>query len=123
MKKWLLVLASLLVFCSPAMAAIDLNTASQQELESLNGIGPAKARAILDYRAKQGPFKSVDELNNVPGIGDKTLEKLRKDIAVTGKSATAQAKPGANPAVPAKGGVSTAAPVKPVSKPVVQPRP
>ncbi|MBI3145879.1 MAG: helix-hairpin-helix domain-containing protein [Pseudogulbenkiania sp.] len=123
MKKWLLVLASLLVFCSPAMAAIDLNTASQQELESLNGIGPAKARAILDYRSKQGPFKSVDELNNVSGIGDKTLEKLRRDIAVTGKSAAPQGKPGATSAVAAKAGVSAAIPPKPASKPVVQPRP
>lgn len=123
MKKLLLILSSLLLFCSSAMAAINLNTASQQELESLNGIGPAKAKAILDYRTKQGPFKTVDDLKNVPGIGDKTLEKLRKDIAVSGKSMAPQVKPGATPAVPAKAGVSPATPAKPAAKPVVQVKP
>nr|WP_294866141.1 ComEA family DNA-binding protein [uncultured Pseudogulbenkiania sp.] len=117
MKKLLLILASVLAFCSSAMAAINLNTATQQELESLNGIGPAKAKAIMDYRAKQGPFKTVDELKNVPGIGDKTLEKLRKDIAVSGKSAA----PTAKPAAPAKAGSSPAVPAKPAAKPVVKP--
>ncbi|WP_024304041.1 ComEA family DNA-binding protein [Pseudogulbenkiania sp. MAI-1] len=112
MKKLLLILTSLLVFCSSAMAAINLNTASQQELESLNGIGPAKAKAILDYRTKQGPFRSVDELKNVSGIGDKTLEKLRQDIAVTGNGMATQAKPGA----------TLAAPARPAVKPVMPPR-
>lgn len=119
MKKLLLILASVLAFCSSAMAAINLNTATQQELESLNGIGPAKAKAIMDYRAKQGPFKTVDELKNVPGIGDKTLEKLRKDIAVSGKSAA----PTAKPAAPAKAGSSPVVPAKPVVKPVAPAKP
>lgn len=117
MKKLLLILASVLAFCSSAMAAINLNTATQQELESLNGIGPAKAKAIMDYRTKQGPFKTVDELKNVPGIGDKTLEKLRKDIAVSGKSAA----PTAKPAAPAKAGSSPVVPAKPTAKPVAKP--
>jgi competence protein ComEA len=117
MKKLLLILASLLVFCTSALAAINLNTATQQELESLKGIGPAKAKAILDYRTKQGPFKTVDELKNVPGIGDKTLEKLRKDISVSGKSTAPMAKPGVAPAAPAKAGTSPVAPAKPTAKP------
>ncbi|BAK78268.1 competence protein ComEA helix-hairpin-helix repeat protein [Pseudogulbenkiania sp. NH8B] len=117
MKKLLLILASVLAFCSSAMAAINLNTATQQELESLNGIGPAKAKAIMDYRTKQGPFKTVDELKNVPGIGDKTLEKLRKDIAVSGKSAA----PTAKPTAPAKAGSSPVVPAKPGAKPVAKP--
>jgi competence protein ComEA len=56
-------------------------------LESLNGIGPVKAKAIIDYRSKNGAFKTVDDLKKVSGIGDKTLEKLKKDISITGASA------------------------------------
>lgn len=121
MKKLLLILSCWLMFCTSALAAININTASQQELESLNGIGPAKAKAILDYRAKRGPFKTVDELNNVPGIGDKTLEKLRKDIVVSGKGAVPLARPGTAPVVPGKA-VFPTVPGKPAAKQMVPPK-
>jgi len=61
---------------------ININTASQGKLEELSGIGPSKADSIIDYRNDNGPFKNVDELLNVSGIGDKTLEKIKDDIVV-----------------------------------------
>lgn len=61
---------------------IDLNLASQSDLESLPGIGPALAQAIVTTRAERGPFRSVDELVEVAGIGPATLERLRSRIVV-----------------------------------------
>lgn len=61
---------------------ININTAAAYELQRLNGIGEVKARAIIDYREQNGGFSSVDELINVKGIGEKTLEKIRADITV-----------------------------------------
>ncbi|MFO7274894.1 MAG: helix-hairpin-helix domain-containing protein [Bacillota bacterium] len=58
-------------------ALVNINTAGQAELESVPGIGPAIARAILAHRSEHGPFQSVDDLIAVPGIGPKTLEKIR----------------------------------------------
>ncbi|WP_371926504.1 ComEA family DNA-binding protein [Chromobacterium sp. IIBBL 290-4] len=88
-----------MLLCNFALAAVNLNTATQQQLEALKGIGPAKAKAIVDYRTKNGPFKTVDDLKKVSGIGDKTLEKLRKDLAVSGgaPAAAPAAKPTAKP--------------------------
>lgn len=61
---------------------IQINNATQEEIETLNGIGPAKAEAIITYREENGPFKSVDDLLNVSGIGEKTLENFKDDIVV-----------------------------------------
>jgi len=58
-------------------SAIDVNTASAEELTSLRGIGEVKAAAIVDYRENHGAFKTVDDLKLVRGIGDKLLEQLR----------------------------------------------
>ena len=56
---------------------VDLNAASAEELESLPGIGPSLAGAIVAYREANGPFAGVDDLDDVPGIGPKTLENIR----------------------------------------------
>jgi competence protein ComEA len=61
---------------------VNINTASAQELESLNGVGPAKAQAIVAYRKQNGEFKTTEDLGKVPGIGDKTLENLKGTIKV-----------------------------------------
>lgn len=61
---------------------ININTATSQELQTLRGIGPAMAQRIIEYRQISGGFSSVDDLTNVKGIGEKTVEKIRASIAV-----------------------------------------
>ncbi|MFJ7637277.1 MAG: helix-hairpin-helix domain-containing protein [Peribacillus sp.] len=61
---------------------VNLNAATQADLETLSGIGPSKATAILEYRETIGKFKQVEDLKNVSGIGDKTFEKLKDSITV-----------------------------------------
>ena len=62
---------------------VDVNTAGVDELDTLYGIGPALAQRIIDYREEHGPFNSLEELLEVKGIGEATLEKFR-DRAVAG---------------------------------------
>jgi len=65
-----------------AAPLVNLNTATLEQLESLPGIGPALAQRILDHRQEHGPFRSVDDLLNVSGIGEKRLEDLRSKVTV-----------------------------------------
>jgi competence protein ComEA len=65
-----------------AFAAVNINTASQSELETLPGIGPSKAAAILEYRGSNGPFTAVTQLDNVPGIGPATMSNLRELVVL-----------------------------------------
>lgn len=61
---------------------VNINTADSQELQTLSGIGPAKAQAIIDYREENGAFKAIDDLKNISGFGEKTVEKLRESIRI-----------------------------------------
>ena len=61
---------------------ININTATSQELQTLRGIGPVMAQRIIEYRQTSGEFFTVDDLTNVKGIGEKTLEKIRDSITV-----------------------------------------
>jgi competence protein ComEA len=62
---------------------IDLNRASAAELETLPGIGPAKAQAIIEHREEQGPFREPGDLRAVPGIGEKTFQRLADLVTVS----------------------------------------
>jgi competence protein ComEA len=75
----------------PPLHPINLNTATAAELQQVPGIGPSTADKILKMRKAYGPFKSVDDLRAIKGIGPKRMEKMRKYLTV-GKAA-AQKKP------------------------------
>jgi competence protein ComEA len=94
-SSWLVLAAfvTLALFVAPVTASgaaveekgarININTAGVEELTSLPGIGPSYAKRIVDFREKNGPFKRVEDLLNVQGIGEKTLEKIRDKVTVS----------------------------------------
>ena len=61
---------------------VNLNTATEAELQTISGIGQKRAQDIIAYREEKGKFQSIDELKNVSGIGQKTLEKLKEHVTV-----------------------------------------
>lgn len=61
---------------------ININSATADELKSLNGIGDSKANSIIEYREKNGGFKSIDDIKNVDGIGEKMFEKIKDSLTV-----------------------------------------
>lgn len=61
---------------------LRINQASVEEIQTLSGIGPSKAQALIDYREENGPFTSVEELMDVSGIGEKTLEGIQDEIRI-----------------------------------------
>lgn len=67
---------------TPAKTTININTATAAELELLPGIGPALAQRIIDHRREHGAFRRVEDLDDVKGIGPRTLEKLRPLVRV-----------------------------------------
>ena len=72
-----------------AADTVNINTADAAMLaETIKGVGMAKAEAIIRYREKNGPFKSVEQLAEVPGVGERTVEKNRGVLRVNDKSAT-----------------------------------
>ncbi len=80
MKNLLQTLAAVLLILPllvNAADAININTASKNELMQMNGVGESRAEAIIDYREKHGGFTAVEELTQVSGIGESTLDKNR----------------------------------------------
>jgi competence protein ComEA len=102
-KHWVPTLVATLLLGQVVQAEpVNINTADATALaKALNGIGPAKAKAIVSYREKNGPFKSVDQLAMVEGITQKLIEKNRADIKLGGDKGAAPAAPAAKPVKPA----------------------
>ncbi|MDP3287422.1 MAG: helix-hairpin-helix domain-containing protein [Methyloversatilis sp.] len=98
-----LICCLLLCLAAPwVLAALDLNTATEADLDALPGVGPSRAQAIIEHRAKNGPFASVDDLRNVKGIGDKTFAELKPLLTVSAvagasTSGTTASAPSASP--------------------------
>ena len=93
----LLLMAPLVVSAEP----VNINTADASALaKALNGIGPAKAKAIVSYREKNGPFKTADQLAMVEGISQKLIDKNRADIRLGAAKPAPAAAPAAKPAKP-----------------------
>jgi competence protein ComEA len=90
LKSCILALALSFPLYAAAAEPVDINTADAATIAAaLNGVGESKARAIVEYREKHGPFRSADELAKVKGIGLRTVEKNREQIRV----GTTQPKP------------------------------
>ena len=116
MKRFLLFIAMML-FSAFALAAVNINTATKEELDALPGIGPVKAQAIIDYRTKNGPFKTTEDIMKVPGIKEGTFGPLKDKISVSGASTPVTAAPAAkeskappSPPPPAKSAETKAPP-------------
>ena len=84
-----LLLTTILLFSTSAMSAqtqtekVNINTANAEQIASgISGIGENKAKAIVEYRTSHGKFKSIDALQNVDGIGEKTIEKNKDKITL-----------------------------------------
>jgi len=78
------------IFSIAGPVQVNLNTATAEQLETLPGIGPDLAQRILAYRTGNGPFKTIEGLLNVKGIGEGKLEKLRDQITVEPSDPSAQ---------------------------------
>ncbi|WP_157314041.1 helix-hairpin-helix domain-containing protein [Chitinibacter sp. FCG-7] len=87
LKKLLITVLASFALMASAWAVVDINTANQQQLESLKGIGPEKAKDIIDYRSKNGAFKTAEDIMKVPGIKEGTFAKIKSEISVGGKVA------------------------------------
>ena len=91
------VAALALLSASPALAqstrpesrligVVNVNTATNEQLELLPGVGPARAVSIIEYRKEHGPFGNPGDLTSVSGIGDKALERMRPPVSTKGKT-------------------------------------
>ena len=85
--RFLTTVAALVLLTLPVLlfgGQVNINTADAETIAAeLNGIGPSKAKAIVAYRTKHGPFRSVDDLSLVKGIGERTVERIRTDVQIS----------------------------------------
>jgi competence protein ComEA len=86
-------LAALVLLAATALAqttslsgVVNVNLATAEQLELLPGVGPARAAAIIAHRKQQGPFKRIDDLLQVSGIGEKALARMKTHCVVEGKT-------------------------------------
>jgi competence protein ComEA len=86
MKKLTLALLICFALSGLAAAAVNINTATKEELMTLKGVGDKRAQEIIDYRKKNGNFKSIDDLEKVPGIGPGLMKQIRSEVTVSGKT-------------------------------------
>jgi len=86
-------LACALLFSGLSFAGINVNTASQSQLETLPGICPSKAAAIIEYRTTNGAFASLSQLDAVPGIGPATLQKITPMVVFDGETTPTASSP------------------------------
>lgn len=64
------------------MVAVNINTATEAQLKAIPGVGPVIAKAIVEYRTKNGKFKKIEDLKSIKGIGDKTFESMKKMLSL-----------------------------------------
>jgi competence protein ComEA len=86
MKSFLNAAVLILAWCGVANATININIANKEDLTSLKGVGAKTAQVIIDYRNKNGPFKSVDDLEKVPGVTPALMKQVRPQISTSGSS-------------------------------------
>ena len=84
MNRFIALVTAGLASIGVAMAAVNVNTASQEDLEALKDVGPVKARAIVEYRDQHGPFRSLRDLDKVPGVGKATIAAIKHDVTFSG---------------------------------------
>ena len=83
LNTFILALALLLPLAAPAASPVNINTADKETLiTAISGVGEKKAEAIIEYREQHGPFKSVDEITKIKGIGQGILDKNRENLSV-----------------------------------------
>lgn len=90
MRKFVIGVLAFFATTTVAFARVNINTATELELEAIKGIGPVRAQAIIEYRQKHGPFKSLKELEMVPGVATATTEKIKDEVTIDTGSAGAK---------------------------------
>src|SRR5688500_16243193 len=84
MKRWIAAAALVPLCIGAAHALVNVNTAQQSELQRTKGLDRYKAKSIIEYRAQNGAFQTLEDLEKVPGLGKENVEKIATQVAFTG---------------------------------------